>query len=128
MTTRRQLWLDTGRYEAFADTTDVLPVPLTIELLLRAWQAGHVTVDIPDSRGHTPEQRGRVVIPLSDTTYKAAESVVGQRRMSALVDALIAAYMDGTAALAVVPVDPKRLPKRVTLLLAPPPAPTDVPA
>ncbi|WP_329326710.1 hypothetical protein [Streptomyces sp. NBC_01689] len=120
MRRKRNLWLDRARYRRVADADDAfLTAQQTVELLLRGYVEGHVTVDLPESRGQQPD-RGRVVVPLPDDVFARAESAVGERRISLLLDTLIAAYLDGTVMLALSATDARRAPKQPTLTLVPP--------
>ncbi|MEV0477065.1 hypothetical protein [Streptomyces prunicolor] len=101
--TRRNLWLDRAQWAAFQERAaeSLLAPAVTLEYLLDGYADRTVTVE---AGGPAREPgRGRTSIPLADVVHHkaAARAEADGLSLSVVCDALIAAYVKGTATLTV---------------------------
>lgn len=97
--TRRNLWLDRERWARFQERAaeGLLAPTVVLEYLLDGYADRTVTVE---AGGPAREPgRGRTVVPLADVVHHKANrrAETDGLSLSVVCDALVAAYLDGTA-------------------------------
>lgn len=103
--TRRNLWLNQATWKDFQDRTadELLAPAVLLELLLAGYADGTVKVK-PPAAPVRESGRGRTAVPLADTVFAAATTKAeadGIQSLSVVCDALLAAYVKGTASVTV---------------------------